>query len=199
MYDFFSIKQEYTSNGKCVIKPTFFINNIKDLMIKGGDFAAVWDENAKLWSTSEGKVIEIIDDALRNYYEEKKDSLNGNVSVMYMNLADTGTIDTFHKYVQKQLRDNFHELDSRIIFSNTVTEKNDYATKKLDYPLEPGNLDSYDELMRTLYSQDERDKLEWSIGAIISGDAKRLQKFIVLYGDPGFWQGNIFENNRETI
>ena len=193
MYDFFSIKQEYTSNGKCVIKPTFFINNIKDLMIKGGDFAAVWDENAKLWSTSEGKVIEIIDDALRNYYEEKKDSLNGNVSVMYMNLADTGTIDTFHKYVQKQLRDNFHELDSRIIFSNTVTEKNDYATKKLDYPLEPGNLDSYDELMRTLYSQDERDKLEWSIGAIISGDAKRLQKFIVLYGDPGSGKGTFLK------
>ena len=40
-------------------------------------------------------------------------------------------------------------------------------------------------IMSTLYEPDERAKLEWAIGAIVSGDAKNIQKFIVLYGEAG--------------
>ena len=36
-----------------------------------------------------------------------------------------------------------------------------------------------------MYETDERAKLEWAIGAIVSGDAKNIQKFIVLYGEAG--------------
>ena len=41
------------------------------------------------------------------------------------------------------------------------------------------------ELMTTLYDEDERRKIEWAIGAVISGDSKSIQKFLVLYGSAG--------------
>ena len=39
--------------------------------------------------------------------------------------------------------------------------------------------------MSVLYSDEERHKIEWSIGAIVNGDSKKLQKFCVLYGSAG--------------
>ena len=39
-------------------------------------------------------------------------------------------IDSWHKYCQKQVRDSFHTLDDKLIFSNTKTDKKDYASKK---------------------------------------------------------------------
>lgn len=31
--------------------------------------------------------------------------------------------------------------------------------------------------MSTLYSDEERHKIEWAIGSIVSGDSKKLQNF----------------------
>jgi len=76
-------------------------------------------------------------------------------------------------------------LDEKLIFSNTPTNKKDYASKKLKYPLEEGTIDAYDKLMSTLYSETEREKIEWAIGSIVCGDSKKLQKFMVLYGAAG--------------
>jgi hypothetical protein len=36
-----------------------------------------------------------------------------------------------------------------------------------------------------LYAPEERAKIEWSIGAVVSGDSKKIQKFLVLYGPAG--------------
>lgn len=85
----------------------------------------------------------------------------------------------------KQMRDSFHTLDDKLIFSNTETNKKDYASKKLNYPLEAGDLSAYEKLMSTLYSEEERTKIEWAIGSIVSGESKKLQKFMVLYGAAG--------------
>ena len=38
--------------------------------------------------------------------------------------------------------------------------------------------------MSVLYSPEERHKIEWAIGAIVTGDSKTIQKFLVLYGAP---------------
>jgi energy-coupling factor transporter ATP-binding protein EcfA2 len=57
--------------------------------------------------------------------------------------------------------------------------------------LEGGKYDAYNELIGTLYDVDERAKLEWAIGAIVSGDAKDIQKFIVLYGEAGAGKSTI--------
>ena len=76
-------------------------------------------------------------------------------------------------------------LDEKLIFSNSKTGKKDYASKMLNYPLEQGEANSYDKLMSVLYSPAERHKIEWAIGSVVSGDSKRLQKFMVLYGAAG--------------
>lgn len=39
--------------------------------------------------------------------------------------------------------------------------------------------------MTTLYSPEERKKIEWAVGAIVNGDSRKIQKFLVLYGPPG--------------
>ena len=88
-------------------------------------------------------------------------------------------------YCQKQMKDQFHMLDEKLIFSNSKTGKKDYASKMLNYPLEQGEANSYDKLMSVLYSPAERHKIEWAIGSVVSGDSKRLQKFMVLYGAAG--------------
>jgi phage/plasmid-associated DNA primase len=82
-------------------------------------------------------------------------------------------------------------LDERLIFTNTETKKGDYASKKLSYPLEKGDISAYDKLISTLYSEEERQKIEWAIGSIVSGDSKKLQKFMVLYGAMGTGKSTI--------
>ena len=99
--------------------------------------------------------------------------------------SESGIIDNFHKYCQKQMRDYFHMLDEKLIFANSKSNKRDYASKRLPYALEEGNIDAYDRLMSVLYTEEERHKIEWAIGSIVCGDSKKIQKFMVLYGAAG--------------
>ena len=186
MLDFFIISTRSKKQGVVEIYPSFIINNeSSDLMIRGGDFYAVWVEERGLWSTNEQDVIRLVDRELKKYYDEYRQKSNDYVNVLYMRNAETGTIDQWHKYCQKQMRDNFHPLDKKLIFSNTETCKKDYASKKLSYPLEPGDISAWNKLISTLYSEDERRKIEWAIGAIVTGESKDIQKFMVFYGSAG--------------
>lgn len=185
MLDFLMIATRQPKKGVVEIFPKFVIKKSSDLMIRGGDFYAIWVEERGLWSTDEQDALRLIDDALTEFshnYENKEDNY---VKVMHMWDSDSGMIDRWHKYCQKQMRDSFHTLDEELIFSNVKTTKKNYATKKLSYPLEKGEIKAYDKLMSTLYSEEERAKIEWAIGSIVSGDSKRIQKFLVLYGSAG--------------
>ena len=81
--------------------------------------------------------------------------------------------------------DTFTPLDSDLVFASTKGRKEDYASKSLPYSLEPGPVSAYEKLMSVLYSPAERRKLEWAVGSVFAGDAKEIQKFIVLYGEAG--------------
>lgn len=185
MLDFLMISTRALKNGTIEIYPKFIIKKSKDLMIRGGDFYAVWIEERGLWSVEEQDALHLIDQQIDEYAKEFKKKTDGNVHIKHMWDAESGMIDSWHKYCQKQMRDNFHPLDEKLIFSNTETRKEDYASKKLSYPLEAGDCSSYDKLMSVIYSPEERMKIEWAIGAIISGDSKKIQKFLVLYGAAG--------------
>ena len=178
MLDFFTISTRTTKRGTEVY-PKFRICKSSDLMIRGGDFYAVWVEERGLWSTDEQDAIHLIDNEIRKAAKEQ------GAWAMLMEDAESGVIDSWHKYCQKQMRDSFHMLDEKLIFSNTPTNKKDYASKRLNYPLEEGATEAYDKLMSTLYSKEEREKIEWAIGAIVCGASKKLQKFLVLYGAAG--------------
>lgn len=191
MLDFLMISTRSTKRGVIEIYPRFIIKKSKDLMIRGGDFYAIWVEELGLWSTDEHDAIRLIDQELDNFKHENQEKFDSNIKLMYMWDAETGMIDSWHKYCQKQMRDSFHMLDEKLIFSNAETNKKDYASKRLSYPLEQGNITAYDKLISTLYSEDERHKIEWAIGAIVSGDSRKIQKFMVLYGAAGTGKSTI--------
>lgn len=192
MLDFLKISTRSKKQGITEIYPRFVINNKStDLMIRGGDFYAVWVEDIGLWSTDEQDVIQMIDRELDIFADDYKKRTGDSAHILYMWDAETGMIDSWHKYCQKQMRDNFHPLDEKLIFSNTVTDKKDYASKRLPYPLEKGDITAWDKLISTLYSPEERHKIEWAIGSIVSGDSKDIQKFMVLYGAAGTGKSTI--------
>lgn len=191
MLDFLLVTTKSPRRGIVEIYPKFIIKKSQDLMIRGGDFYAIWIEELGLWSTDEDDVITLVDRELDRYAEEHKSSFDGSVHVLHMWDASSGMIDSWHKYCQKQSRDSFHMLDEKLIFSNTPTNKKDYASKRLLYPLEAGCCDAYNELMSVLYTPEERMKIEWAIGAIVTGDSKKIQKFLVLYGSAGTGKSTI--------
>ena len=192
MIDFLTIStRPGKKKGTVEVYPKFIIKKSSDLMIRGGDFYAIWIEERGLWSTNEQDAIDLIDRELDIWYKENIDTLQDKPVLKYMWDAESCMIDAWHKYCQKQLRDNFHPLDETLIFSNMETNKKDYASKRLSYPLESGDITAYSKLISTLYSAEERAKIEWAIGSIVAGDSKRIQKFMVLYGAAGTGKSTI--------
>ena len=191
MIDFLRIATRTGKHGVIEVYPNFIITKSKDLMIRGSDFYAIWLEERGLWSTEEQDALQLIDRELDIYANEHKQFLGDNVRVLHMWDAQSGMIDIWHKYCQRQMRDNYHTLDETLIFANTSVKKDSYASKRLPYPLEQGSIAAYDELMTTLYSPEEREKIEWAIGSIVNGDSKKIQKFLVLYGPPGSGKSTI--------
>ena len=191
MLDFFTVATRSKKPGYIEIYPKFQVKPTEDLMIRGGDFYAVWVEDRGLWSTDEYDVVQLVDRELTKYAEEHKNEFDGNVKISYMWDAESGMIDAWHKFCQKQIRDTYHQLDEKLVFANDGTNKTDYASKRLSYPLEAGAYPAYEQIISTLYSEEERHKLEWAIGSIVSGESKNLQKFLVLYGGPGTGKSTI--------
>ena len=191
MLDFLKIATRYPKRDVVEIYPKFIVKTSSDLMIRGGEFYAIWIEERGLWSTNEQDAVNLIDRELDKFYEENKNKFDGVVKVLYMWDSDTGMIDKWNRYCKQQLWNNYTMLDEKLIFTNTEPCKTDYASKRLNYPLEAGDISAYDRLISTLYSEEERHKIEWAIGAIISGDAKTIQKFMVLYGAAGTGKSTI--------
>ena len=189
MLDFVQIRTSTRVSGRrgggeatTVVYPEFIVMRSDDLMIRGGSFYAVWDEDSGFWSKDPGRVAAIVDDAMRR---RASDIYEGaNVEVKWMRDFSTKKWSEFLSYCNS-LPDSYEELDCKVLFSDDTVGKDDYATKKLPYPLKAGKMDAYEELVSTLYEPSERRKLEWAIGSVISGDSKRIQKFLVLYGAAG--------------
>ena len=192
MLDFMTIATKVKEKEMCTeVFPKFIMKKSKDLMIRGRDFYAIWDDEQKLWSTDEDDVTRLVDQEMERWVEDHNDHILGKPVIKHMWDADSGMIDKFHKYCQKQMRDNYHELDEELIFANSELTRESYASKKLDYPLVEGSIDAWNKVIGTLYDEEERHKIEWVIGAIVSGDSRYIQKFMVLYGAAGTGKSTI--------
>ena len=188
MLDFLMFEKHFVNKtGKMEIYPTFRLYpKPKDLMIRGGDFYAVWIEEKQIWSTDEDDVLALIDIETRKQVDEYNKAMGENTAYgIYLYNSNNNLIDRWHKYCQKQIRDTYKILDQKLIFLNEEITRECYATKHLPYALEPGNITAYNRLMDVLYTPDERHKIEWAIGSIVNGDSKELQKFMVFYGASG--------------
>lgn len=197
LLDFFEPSRKL-NKGIYYCSPEFLVVDTKDLMIKGGKFYAVYDETTGLWKKKLNDVVKIIDKETKRYVQEHK---NEDVAhkAQLMKIASSGVVDKWKKYVERQMDDIYYRLDTKIIFSNTKIKREDYATHVLSYPLEEGSYDAFDELMGTLYDPEERRKLEWALGSIVSGDSQWLQKFIVIVGEPGTGKSTFFKILRKLF
>lgn len=185
--DFFTVNSKLNKNGVIELSPNFIVGRSHDLMVKAKSFYAIWNESTGLWSTDEYDVQKLVD--ARLYDEAKKYE---GCTVKAMRNFDSDQWTQFRRFVSN-ISDNANELDTEIVFKDQETTKGDYATKKLSYSLNDEHPESWDKIISTLYSPEERQKIEWAIGSIFAGASKHIQKFVVFYGPPGTGKSTIMK------
>lgn len=80
MIDFLMISTRSTKRGVIEIYPKFVIKKSSDLMIRGGDFYAIWLEERGLWSTDEQDALQLIDRELDKYAEENRKNFDSSIN-----------------------------------------------------------------------------------------------------------------------
>ena len=186
--DFYQIRERPGKNHT-IVYPNFRVCRSKDLMVRGKAFYAIWDEQKGLWSTDEYDVARLVDQDLYEYVHEKEKYGGEYVPLTLTDFSSKSWTDW--KLFVKSLSDSNVQLDEKLTFSNTEVTKKDYVSKRLPYPLASGPIPCYEELIGTLYDPDERAKIEWAIGAVVAGDARNIQKFLVFYGEAGSGKSTI--------
>lgn len=193
--DFFRVTTAYIKKDVEAVVPEFLVKTkIDDLMIRGGKFYAILNKETGMWEMNEGMVQKFVDEEINALYHKLNENPERKSVYIRKDMESFGSRSwkTYKDYAAS-LPDNWHQLDNKICFSDTTVSPKDYISKRLPYALKEGSYESWDELIGTLYSPEEREKIEWAIGSIISGDSKTIQKFIVLYGDPGAGKGTVIE------
>lgn len=182
--DFVTPRQRASKNGVVEIYPDFRVARSTDILVQGGSFVAVWDEEKGLWNTDEFRVVELIDRELRDFAKTLEGSYQGGTRFQFLGDYSSKSWTAYRNWISS-MPDTVRPLDRNLTFANTEVRKESYATRRLPYALAEGSHDNWDRLISTLYDEDERRKIEWSIGAIVTGASRTLDKFVVLYGKPG--------------
>jgi energy-coupling factor transporter ATP-binding protein EcfA2 len=188
--DFYNIVVNEEKDGTLKVRPDWKVGRSSDLMTRGGQFYAIWDEEAQLWSTDIYDVQRLVDADLQKF-KEKVEARTGRIyQVMRLQSHGSRLWDDFQRFIRNS-GNNSHGLNETLVFANTDVKKDDYASLRLDYDLREGDHSAWDHILGTLYSVEERAKIEWAIGAVVSGDSKAIQKFLVFYGPPGSGKSTI--------
>lgn len=188
--DFCNIKVKTLKNGTLEVYPAFRIMDSKDLLVRGGRFYAVWNEEAGVWSTDILDVQRIVDKEIYQKRDEIK--VENPVSIKTLGEFDSLKWTEFITYLNK-MPDSTATLNQKIIFADMPSKKEDYSSTKLNYSLNDGPIDNYLELISILYDDSERQKFEWAIGSILAGDSIDIQKFEVFFGPPGCGKGTVLQ------
>lgn len=187
MLDFYTIsetKKVKNQREYIEVAPNFVTIRSKDLMVRGGAFYAVWNPITSLWSTDEHDLRELVDMDLYAHAERLREDSDVPVVVSDLKNFTSGQWRKYKLFINN-LPDSYSQLDEKVVFSNSEVSKEDYISKRLDYPIEQKETPAFDNLFSRLYDDENLTKLMWAIGAVISGDSKKIQKFYVLFGLPG--------------
>jgi hypothetical protein len=193
MMDFFRVctRESRKKGGPIEVYADYTVGRSKDLMVQGGGFYAVWDEEKNLWSRDEYDVQILVDKMLRE--EAERLSADGvQCDPKFLGSFDTNRWNQFRKFM-KNISDNSHPLDTKVTFAGVEVKKSDYASRRLPYIMAEGPISSYEKLVSHLYEPEERAKFEWAIGSVISGDSKKIQKFLVFFGGPGTGKSTVMD------
>ena len=180
--DFYKVLRKVKKDGTVQFYPDWQVENSQDLMVQGRQFYAFWDATNNVWSRDEFRMRQYIDSDLFVFAKQNIEP-GVHYEVLTTQSFSTGMWESFNRFV-RNFPDNSHVLDANLTFASQETKKTDYVTKRLPYDLAEGSTVAWDELLSVLYSDEERAKIEWAIGAIVSGESKNIQKFLVLYGPP---------------
>ena len=188
-----------------ILYPEYLLSG-RDIMMKGGKFYAVLNPETNMWSTDQGDLYRIIDKALYSYAEENLDKVDTPVGKQYATSEGIPVkISTLDNSSNQRLRalniwlhdlapnHNYHPLDSDLTFKGDKVKPEDYRSKTLSYIPKEGDLTNYNTLLGTLYSPNERQKIEWAIGSILAGDSKKIEKMVVIFGSPGSGKSTVLD------
>jgi hypothetical protein len=188
--DFYTIVTTEKKDGTLQIRPDWKVGRSEDLMTRGGSFYAVWDEERGLWSKDIYDVQRLVDEDLVRYTQEQERKTGLVYTIARLEVNSTKLWDDFQRFIRNS-GNNSHNLDEKLIFADTKVKKEDYASRRLSYSLEDGPCDAWHSIVDTLYNDEERAKIEWAIGAVVSGNSRSIQKFLVFYGPPASGKSTI--------
>lgn len=182
MLDFVKVKVN-PFKRPMIIYPEFSCSKVsEDLLVKAGKLYAIWDDKNGCWCRTKSDAARIIDEQIKEFVDEHPNESNGAVT-LYLDNYSTGKIESFLKFVATR-DDTKIQLDSKLVFKSDPVKKKDYSTHRLNYDIAEGDCPGYYKLMSTLYLPEERQKIEWLIGAVMAGENHKVQKFGVFYGEP---------------
>ena len=199
--DFYTIEtRPGRGKNKWEIYPEYKVCRSKDLIIRGGNFYVVYDKETGKWTEDKVVIQKVIDAEIdeklskltaaqdkKNIDEDEKKKYVPK----YLGDFSSNHWTKFDQYVRSLPDTKNIILDKNVTFLGQHTEKTDYVSKELPYALSDGSCEAWDEMLDTLYDPEEREKIEWAIGAILSGDGKKIQKFLVFYGPQGSGKSTI--------
>lgn len=173
--------------GMMEVRPNFINLKSRDIMLRDGDFVAVWDPKTGLWSKHENDVIDIIDNDVFDYIKKS------GIQNLFPRICRKDSDGVWRQYRQwsKNMVNTDHPLDRMPVFKDTILRQEDHVSYRLPYSLEEGEPTSWSKLVDTLYDPSERQKIEWAIGSVLTGDCRTIDKFLVFYGDPGSGKSTI--------
>lgn len=174
-------------SGLMEVAPRFVNLNSRDIMLRDGDFVAIWNPKTGLWSRNEFDVIDIVDGDVSDYVAKS------GAPNLFPKFCRRDTDGVWKRYRQwtKNMVDTDHPLDRMPVFADTPIRQEDHVAYRLPYSLEDGEPTYWIKLVSTLYDPSERQKIEWVIGSVLTGDCRKIDKFLVFYGDPGSGKSTI--------
>lgn len=193
--DFYEIKykklKSHNRSADGEISPDFLHVETKDIVCKGGTMYAFW--NGTMWDTSMIHLVKQID---KDIFDYKKKLLEKNPEGVYevktMRSNSSGKRKEFENYTGLMPQSDI-QFNTKIIFSNQVPKREDYSTSILEYTPAKGDTTNFDTLMDRLYSPEEKLKIQWFMGALLTNSMANIQKFMFLYGGKGTGKGTVLK------
>lgn len=186
--DFIRVAYKENNDGTREFYPSLQALESQDLVIRGGQFVALWDEDTNLYNRKLSHLPRIID---KSFQRMVGDTIrDGDVIKKVINFNNQ----IYNKIMSliRQIGDMGPELDQHLVFADQEPTKEDAATFKMPYSLSDAAMPAWEEIVSTLYDEEERLKIEWAIGSILTGAAaENIQKFYVFFGPPGSGKSTI--------
>lgn len=187
--DFIRVAYKEDKEGSRSFYPALLAIESQDLVVRGGQFAAIWDDSTGLYNRRISQAPAIID---RWFAKQVGEQLRPGDTIKKVREFDNQIFSRLMGLI-RNIGDMGPELDLELVFADQTPTKEKAATFKMAYSLSDAPRPAWDELCEKLYGPEERLKFEYAIGAILTGASLYQQKAYVFYGDPGKGKSTIMD------